>query len=388
MKILAVLCQDPYIQRDGGTYAVRSSLDRLAQDAEITLTGFGPSFDNEHVGPYRSAGSLGKVRNSVVGFLLSQLQGKPYAVNKYASSTACKRLDKIIKDGDYSLVWLEKLAASGSILYAQNFRRRSWRARIIARTHNVENELLRDRMNISNPLGRFLFSLERRHLKRYERALPTFVNQVFCISGEDCDSFRMLQPACANKIDFLPVTAELPRVEHKVPGKDHGFVLFVGNCSWLPNRKATNWILHELAPLMAKEIPGVRIKLVGSGTDLIEEKPPNVDTMGFVDSIEDLYDGALCTIAPISTGSGVNIKVIESLAHGVPVVGTRFAMRGICSDAYQIAEAPMDYIKAVTLATKKPTIKADRIRTAMEWIEKSNSHFDSIWSDCKKKIME
>lgn len=385
MKILAVLCQDPYAWHDGGTFAVRATLEKLAENAEVCVTGFGEGFNAAYVGPYRSVGSLGRVCNSKIKFLLSLLRGKSYSVSKYTSREACKKITRIVTEGHYSIIWCEKLVASCPVLCSRALWQENTSPKIILRTHNVEYLLVKDRFEHKSAIGRILVSLECNFLKEYESMIPELVDQVFCISNEDTRAYRALQSSYAHKVDFLPVTIKPLSLENLSTVADRDFVLFVGDCEWLPNKKAASWILQDLAPLMAKEIPELRIKLVGRGTNSLQHGVGNVDLMGFVDSLEAEYAKALCSIAPVSIGSGVNIKVIESLAHGVPVVGTRFAKRGINTAAYSVAETAYEFIEIIKNIRKSAdrSVLADIARRE---IMKNDHFFDAVWSRCKNRI--
>lgn len=385
MKILAVLCQDPYAWHDGGTFAVRASLEKLAEDAEVYVTGFGQAFNANYVGPYKSVGTLGKVSNSKTRFILSLLRGKSYSVSKYESNEACRKLTQIVTENDYSIIWCEKLVASCSVLRSKAGWEKNKSPKIILRTHNVEYSLVKDRFERKSAIGRILISLECILLKKYESTISKIVDQIFCISNEDAHAYRALQPSYAHKVDFLPVTIKPHRLENLCTTADRDFVLFVGDCEWLPNKKAAFWILQSLAPLMAKEIPGLRIKLVGRGTNSLQNNLDNVDLAGYVDSLEYEYANALCCIAPVSIGSGVNIKVIESLAHGVPVVGTRFAKRGIDTVAYDIAETALEFIDRIKNIRRAANRSALEDITKHE-IMKNDQLFNAVWSRCKKRI--
>ena len=55
---------------------------------------------------------------------------------------------------------------------------------------------------------------------------------------------------------------------------------------------------------------------------------PNVEPIGFVESLENAYANAALSVVPVYNGSGTNIKVAEALSYGRVVVGTEFAWRG------------------------------------------------------------
>lgn len=74
---------------------------------------------------------------------------------------------------------------------------------------------------------------------------------------------------------------------------------------------------------------------------------PNVQFLGYCDSLDDFYAQADIVVAPLIMGTGLKIKTIEALAYGKPVVGTRIAFEGLhpkhsahrCESLEEVADA-------------------------------------------------
>lgn len=103
--------------------------------------------------------------------------------------------------------------------------------------------------------------------------------------------------------------------------------LFLG--SWhQPNIEAAVEILR-----MAPDAPDVAFLLAGSHCDAIRDHkiPPNVMLLGVVsDATKRLLLGTCdLALAPLRSGSGTNLKVVEYLAAGLPVVTTPVGARGL-----------------------------------------------------------
>jgi hypothetical protein len=74
-----------------------------------------------------------------------------------------------------------------------------------------------------------------------------------------------------------------------------------------------------------------------------------------------------CVIIPMVGGRGVSIKTVEAAAVGCPIVGTRFAFRGLPSDAVKVAgmricDDPREFAAEIhrTLQTPGPRKEASR----------------------------
>ncbi len=108
--------------------------------------------------------------------------------------------------------------------------------------------------------------------------------------------------------------------------------LFVGDYSYKPNLNAVNFIKNELLPEFYDE---KEIKLLFAGSkmlDLLKSellKYKNVEILPFFNDVNQIYDKADILLAPIFYGSGVKTKVMEAMATGVLVLGTKEAVSGL-----------------------------------------------------------
>ena len=59
---------------------------------------------------------------------------------------------------------------------------------------------------------------------------------------------------------------------------------------------------------------------------------PSVHFIGYVDDIRDFYESVDMIICPIMSGTGINVKTVQALAYGMPLLATRHASKGIPSD--------------------------------------------------------
>ena len=116
----------------------------------------------------------------------------------------------------------------------------------------------------------------------------------------------------------------------KMIGKERD-VLFVGSFDHPPNVDAARWAAREIMPLVRERCPDAVLHVVGSNpTDQVRELAgPGVEVHGWVPDVAPMYARSRVTLAPLRFGAGVKGKVGESLAIGVPVVGTSVAVEGM-----------------------------------------------------------
>lgn len=109
-------------------------------------------------------------------------------------------------------------------------------------------------------------------------------------------------------------------------------IIFVGSMTQDMNFKGVDRFISNIWPIVKKRNPQVEFHIIGKGTpDSYHEKwqkTEGVVIRGFVYDIDSEYAAAIAAIAPIYSGAGTNIKVLEALQKGCPIVVSPFAMRG------------------------------------------------------------
>ncbi|WP_082368957.1 glycosyltransferase family 4 protein [Arthrobacter sp. ERGS1:01] len=105
-------------------------------------------------------------------------------------------------------------------------------------------------------------------------------------------------------------------------------IVCVADWGYGPNR---SMLRHNLnwAGNVVSDGKDITLRIVGPNFPKDFVLPDYVDLRGWVENIQDAYQGASCSLSLISEGAGVKNKVIESLANGIPVIGTQAAFSSV-----------------------------------------------------------
>lgn len=121
-------------------------------------------------------------------------------------------------------------------------------------------------------------------------------------------------------------------IEPCLPNPSSRDLLFVGQIGHAPNRAGLNHFVAEVWPAVRAAVPGATLTLVGSRMADADRQRwgvvPGVKPVGFVEDLTQPYRDCAFTIAPLYSGAGSSIKVVESLARGRTVVATPQGARG------------------------------------------------------------
>jgi hypothetical protein len=152
-------------------------------------------------------------------------------------------------------------------------------------------------------------------------------HDIIHISSDEMSFFSSFLPSSAHH--FVPHFCE-GRSASLVSEKEID-VLFVGSNNRY-NKEALSWFFNFVLPLLSTT---VKIAIAGQVCGLLESPSPNVQFLGYVDDLASVFAKAKLSVCPIRRGTGLKIKVIESLGCGVPVVTTRKGLDGFESKSSQ-----------------------------------------------------
>ncbi len=104
---------------------------------------------------------------------------------------------------------------------------------------------------------------------------------------------------------------------------------FIGLYSHGPNLDGMRWFLRDVWPLVRAAVPGVRLRMVGKGTDGADRPTdPDVDPLGWVSDPAAEIATWSAMINPIRYGGGTRIKIADAFSRKCPVVSTHYGAFG------------------------------------------------------------
>ena len=128
------------------------------------------------------------------------------------------------------------------------------------------------------------------------------------------------------------VLSNIHEVADHVPAfSDRRDLFFIGSFDHLPNIDAVHYFVSSILPLVTKEMPDIRFRIVGSKmpSDILELASANVEPLGYAEDVESYFQQCRVFVTPLRYGAGMKGKVGQSLSFGLPVVTTRIGAEGI-----------------------------------------------------------
>lgn len=215
-------------------------------------------------------------------------------------------------------------------------RRRRADQLLVYNSYNVE-AYLAQAMFGSSQWGRWA----TRRVRRMERHLVREADLVFVCSDDDAEGLVALYGADRSNMVVVPNGVDIETIVPPASPEDRAAArarlrfserdrvcFFIGSYH-PPNLEAAWFILNRLAPALTDVTFLIAGKVCEAfaGVDL----PGNFRLLGLVseETRRDLLAGVDVAVNPMFSGSGTNLKMLDYLAAGLPIVTTPFGARGL-----------------------------------------------------------
>jgi sugar transferase (PEP-CTERM/EpsH1 system associated) len=219
----------------------------------------------------------------------------------------------------------------------------------------------------SIPLN-WIYAVEAQRLLGYERHIAKISSHALVHTEIEKDDFGRLIPG-------IPVTVvgngvDLDYFRSAGGEKKPGSMVFTGVMDYRPNIDAVVWFCDEILPIVQTEIPGANFTICGSRPAQAVRrlaKRRGVTVTGWVPDARPYLDRAEIFVAPLRMGRGVQNKLLEALAMGLPCVASMAAWSGTVvadGDGMLATDEPMEFARHVAGLLQDRTRRAEMSRKA------------------------
>jgi sugar transferase (PEP-CTERM/EpsH1 system associated) len=231
--------------------------------------------------------------------------------------------------------------------------------------HNVEAALCRQLARAKRPLSPAwaLAHLEALALACHEGPTAALFRQVIVVSEQE--RARLAGHCPAGRIAIVPNGVDTSYfAPQPVVTEEPDSLVFVGSFFWPPNADAARWLVGDILPLIRREVPGVRLCLIGHDPPPEARAlahPPDVVVTGSVPDARPYLARAAVCVVPMRIGGGTRLKILDALAMGRPVVSTSLASEGLdLADGHElvIADGAEAFAEATVRLLRDPAQRA------------------------------
>ena len=172
-----------------------------------------------------------------------------------------------------------------------------------------------------NFFSKLFFKQEFIRLKNYERNIFEYFEEHIIISEQDRN---YIFHSRSEEIAIVKNGVSEQLLNNQIRKEKKYDLIFTGNMSYPPNVAASNYIAKKILPLLDKKIT-LLISGVNPTKSVLNLKSFNISVTGWVENISESYLQSRIFIAPMFLGTGLQNKLLEAMALGIPCVTTTMA---------------------------------------------------------------
>jgi sugar transferase (PEP-CTERM/EpsH1 system associated) len=259
--------------------------------------------------------------------LRSALSLSPYRVVKFWAPRFQEELDTILAQEQFHVIWVN---SRSMMVYLRPCLTAS---SVVALDEYSANELEWMRYAKKGPILRRLFAMwNLLKGQRFQRQVLQYVDVLISVSEEEAGFLQQRLPASA-KVWIVPNGVDGTYFQSKSLGMKQGnVILFCGSMDITMNVDAVCYFASAIFPAIRRVVSDAEFWIVGRKPSKEVRQLAAFDGVwatGTVEDVRPFYERAKVSVAPFRFGAGTKLKILESMAMGVPVVSTSTGCQGI-----------------------------------------------------------
>lgn len=182
--------------------------------------------------------------------------------------------------------------------------------------------------NSSQRSKRWITRFELERTRQFEAQMTTRFARTLIVSESERLAFCELPGALCERVSVVPNGVALDYFAPTDTVRDPATVLLTGKMSYHANVTAAEFLLDDIMPLVWQAVPTARVIIAGKDppATLSARANERITITGYVPDLRVYLNRATVACAPLLYGAGIQNKVLEAMASGLPVVATPQAL--------------------------------------------------------------
>lgn len=391
MRILFLSQRVPFPPNRGDKITTSKLIERMRRKHSVRCVAFAHGEADEEGA--RELGRMGVPIRTIpyhdtrarLGALPLLLTNTPLTLGVYGSAALQRVVDEEFEQADLAYAYSSSMGA---------FLERHAQKPRVMHFGELDSDKWRQYAERGSPPMSWVHAREQRTLLAFERRIArSFSENVVCTPLEQ-RVFQEQIPGASCVV--LRNGVDLERFHPRDNAPQAGELVFTGVMNYHPNAEGCIWFVREILPRVRASVPAARFTIVGSSpTREVERltRVSGVTVTGFVPDTRAYLRRAAVAVAPLRIARGIQNKVLEAMAMGLPVVGTTSATQGVDGvhgRDYLVADEPETFAAALVQLLNEPA-RARELGTAgrafverqYDW-ERTLEPLDALLERCAK----
>ena len=289
-------------------------------------------------------------RLSALPFLLTN---KPLTVPYFRSAELQAKVRNAIRERSYDRIFVYCSAMAQYVESVEDIP-------LITDLVDVDSDKWRQYAEVTSFPFSAIYRREARCLRAYERRICEKSARVFVTTEREAALVRQLSET--SRVDVIPVGVDVDSLSTPEISPQTGkpAVVFTGVMSYFPNQEAVCFFARQVLPLIRRSIPDVTFLIVGRNPGRkVQELSgiEGVEVTGYVPDVRPFLARAQVSVAPFSIAAGIQTKILEAMAAGLPVVATPKGCQGLArevADMIEMGRTPEELAQKVVGLLENP----------------------------------
>lgn len=348
MKILFLSRWFPFPVTNGSKLRIYNLLRGLNQHYDVTLITF-----TDQPGANPEAPEIREICSKIkiipwrefnpnaMRARLAIFRFQPRSIVDTFSSEMVQAITETMNEGQYDLVIASQLQTAAYYPYFQD---------VPAIFEEVEIGLFHDQAFSSDGKFRIRHALTWFKLRMYLSQLLGSFQVCTVVSEQERQLLLRSVPRNDNPVEVIPNCLNIDEYKNIKVKKKPKTLIFTGPFNYPVNYEAMLWFVGDVFPLILERVPETHLLITGDHANLPLPSSENITLTGYVDNIKTLIASSSVSIAPILSGGGTRLKILEAMALGTPVVATSKGAEGlevVDDEHFLLANSPVEYAECV-----------------------------------------
>ena len=323
MRILAVLSRFPYPIEKGDKLRAYYQLRDLGLRHEVhlvALTEHQPNVsDIQEVEKFCASVHIVKLPKwrRVLNLVPTVFNSAPFQVNYFQSREMKQKVGELIDKFSIDVCYVQLIRLGMNLPFEKP-------VAFFLDYMDAFSKGMQKRIPLSGPLIRPVVKFEYKRLVRYEEQISTHFHGWSIISSPDAEE---MPEKVKEKMLIIPNGVGEGFFEDASTEEKEYDLIFTGNMGYHPNIQAAKFLIERILPVIESRGHTLKVCIAGArpAAELKKMASDTVHITGWVDDIRICMRKSKLFVAPLVSGSGLQNKLLESMAMSMPTLTTPLA---------------------------------------------------------------
>ncbi|WP_340679171.1 TIGR03087 family PEP-CTERM/XrtA system glycosyltransferase [Paraglaciecola sp.] len=338
--------------------------------------------------------SYSRLPHKILRLLRGLLTGKALSIANFYHSTLQKKIDKQLLENSIDVIYCSASSVAEYVFNSEVIQQLIKKPRLVMDFMDVDSDKWSQYAQQTSWPLKYIYQRETTLIACFEKKIANSFEHCILITQAEVDLFKQIHGsqfaihAIENGLDtstFYPPPSSRERQSPRL--------LFAGVMDYAPNVDAVMWFINQVWPSVIEKWPQATFCIAGMDpVDKIKKLHglSGIEITGFVEDIKPYFDNANIFVAPFRLARGVQNKVLQAFACGLPVIATPMGAEGVkCRDKQDIltASTPAEFIDCLNILMTDENKYIEISRNALTIIE-DHYAWDSVLAPLQKLVTQ